>query len=325
MDIDRRFAARSLDQSQVAAWAQLYDALEQADHYDEYLAEADLRAMLDDPDTNQSRGSLAIYDGETMAAFGLLSLRPAADPVHLMFLAGGVHPAYRGRGLGTHVMAWADQAARPLHEERFAGRPLSLASRCRASDDIAGALFADNGYVPTRWFMRMTCDLTGDPPSAPVPDGVEIRGFTAERSADARQVHDEAFRDHWGSVDSSPESWAHFIGYHALRPEYSFLAYAGGEPVGMVLSHEYEAYTAATGRKDLYIPSVATRRQARKRGVASALLARVLASARADGFVAATLDVDSDSPTGAVGLYERAGFVHSDTWITQVKELIAGS
>ena len=324
MTTDRRFRHRPLDQAQIAAWVRLYDALERADHYDEYLAEPDLRAMLDDPDVDQRRGSLASYDGDTMAAFGLLSVRSAADPVHLMFLAGGVHPDYRGRGLGTWIMSWAEQAAPPLHEERFAGRPLSLAGRCRASDAAAGALFADCGYAPTRWFLRMTCELTSEPASPRVPDGVEIRGFSAGSSADARQVHDEAFRDHWGSVDSSPESWAHFIGYHAFRPGLSFLAYAGGEPVGMVLSHEYDAYTAATGRKELYIPSVATRRPARKRGVATALIATVLRKARAAGFVSATLDVDSDSPTGAVGIYERAGFARTDTWITQVKELTTG-
>jgi len=38
--------------------------------------------------------------------------------------------------------------------------------------------------------------------------------------------------------------------------------------------------------------------------------------------VSATLDVDADSPTGAVGLYQRAGFVLQDTWIAQVKRLI---
>jgi GNAT superfamily N-acetyltransferase len=313
-----------IDKAQVTAWAELYDALERADHYDEYTAEADLHEMLEDPDVDSARGSLAIYDGHCMAAFGLLSLRPAAGPVHLMFLAGGVHPGYRGRGLGSAIMAWAEQAAPPLHEQRFAGRPLSLAGRCQESNGDAGALFAACGYKPSRWFRRMTCDLDSParPPLPAAPPDVEIVGFAPERSADARQVHDEAFRDHWGSVDSSPESWAHFIGYHAFRPRYSFLAYQHGEPVGLVISHDYESYTAATGLRDLYIPTVATRRQARGQGIASALLARVLKYAKADGFAAATLDVDADSPTGAVGVYERAGFVLRDTWITQVKELI---
>jgi ribosomal protein S18 acetylase RimI-like enzyme len=37
--------------------------------------------------------------------------------------------------------------------------------------------------------------------------------------------------------------------------------------------------------------------------------------------VAATLHVDADSPTGASGFYQRAGFTIADTTISQVKAL----
>jgi hypothetical protein len=37
---------------------------------------------------------------------------------------------------------------------------------------------------------------------------------------------------------------------------------------------------------------------------------------------AASLSVDSGSPTGAVGLYERVGFTTQDTWIVARKSLI---
>ena len=47
----------------------------------------------------------------------------------------------------------------------------------------------------------------------------------------------------------------------------------------------------------------------RGRGLASALLARVLAAARDEGYRTASLNVDTANPTGALGVYERAGFV----------------
>jgi ribosomal protein S18 acetylase RimI-like enzyme len=90
----------------------------------------------------------------------------------------------------------------------------------------------------------------------------------------------------------------------------------------VIVAHEYDSYTRATGRLDLYIPTVGTRRIGRKRGIASALLMHTMHAARAAGFVNVTLDVDSDSQTGAVGLYERAGFVVQDTFVTQTKQLI---
>ena len=155
-----------------------------------------------------------------------------------------------------------------------------------------------------------------------MPTGIEIVGYTGDKSQDARLVTDDSFRDHWRSTQNTDESWAHFIGYQAFRPCYSFLAYDGDEPLGVVLAHEYDSYTRATGRLDLYIPTVGTRRIGRKRGIATALLSQTLHAARSAGFVSVTLDVDSDSPTGAVGLYQRAGFAVQDTWITQTKQLI---
>ena len=321
MDIEQRFRLRPLDQRQVPALAALTAATEAADHQDEFLGEEDLSGFLDDPDNDLPRGSLAIYDGGSMAGYAMLAARTAADPVHLMRLAAAVHPAYRGQGIGGYILDWAARAARPLHEERLPGRPLSLAGSCQESNKAAVDLFTARGYQPSRWFLRMTCELTTEPAPAPVQAGIRIVGFTPDRSADARQVHDEAFRDHWGSTDSSEQGWDHFIGYQAFRPQYSFLAYESGEPLALVIGHEYDSYTKATGRLDLYIPTVGTRRAARGRGLATALLATALRAAWADGFVTSSLDVDADSPTGAGRIYERAGYTVRDRRITMVREL----
>ncbi len=45
--------------------------------------------------------------------------------------------------------------------------------------------------------------------------------------------------------------------------------------------------------------------------------------ARAAGFATASLGADADSPTGAHGLYQRAGFVVRDTWVVQMKPIAA--
>ncbi len=304
------------------AWADLVAATEAVDHQDEHVAEEDLLEEFDDPDADFPDGSIAAYDGAVMVGWGILGVRSAAEPVHEMGVFGAVHPAYRGRGIGSRLLDWAEQAAEPLHARRFPGQPLSLDGRCLARNEGAVALFQEHGYRPSRWFLRMSCALTSELPAIEVPAGIEIVGYTGDKSQDARLVTDDAFRDHWRSTQNTDESWAHFIGYQAFRPCYSFLAYDGDEPLGVVLAHEYDSYTRATGRLDLYIPTVGTRRIGRKRGIATALLSQTLHAARSAGFVSVTLDVDSDSPTGAVGLYQRAGFAVQDTWITQTKQLI---
>jgi GNAT superfamily N-acetyltransferase len=52
-----------------------------------------------------------------------------------------------------------------------------------------------------------------------------------------------------------------------------------------------------------------TRRGWRRRGLAGAFLAWALDAALAAGKASPALEVDTESPTGAVGVYERTGFV----------------
>ena len=287
------------------------------------MSERDLLDLFDDPDTDYPRGSVAVYHGDLMIAFGQLFRRTAAEPVHEMRMSGGVHPGYRGRGLGTAVLNWAERSAGPLHEERFGGRPLSLDGLHLVRNIRAAALFSRHGYQPSRSFLRMSSDLTAGLAHSQVPAGIDVVGFTAERSADALLVHNEAFRDHWGWTDFTRESWRHFIAGEAFRPAYSFLAYEGTVPLGLVIGHEYDSHTGATGQRELHIPTVGTRRAGRRRGIASALAAASLRAAQSDGLVSASLSVDADSPTGAVRVYERVGFTAQDTWIV-TRKLLTG-
>lgn len=317
------FSWRPIAPGDARDWGALLVAIEAADGGWDYFSEQELLDDFGDPYCDFPRGSVAIYHGGTMAGYGVLTSRTAAEPVHEMHYRGGVHPAYRDRGLGGQLLDWAERAALPLHRERYPGRPLSLSGSCLAGNAGAVALYAAHGYRPARWFHAMTRDLSAALPDVRVPAGVEIAGFTPERLEDARLVRNEAFHDHWGSTETTAEQWAHFIGFTAFRPAFSFLAYGGGEPLGLIIGHEYDLAVQGAGTREIYIALVGTRRAGRNRGIASALLAVVLTEARAAGFTVAGLEVDADSPTGALGLYQRAGFTVDHTTIAQVKPLPA--
>lgn len=312
---------RPIEPGDAGEWARLLAAIQAADGTWDLLTEADLREEFADPSLDFPHGSVAVFDGATMVGFDLLMPRGAADPVHDMRSMGGVHPGYRRRGIGGALLEWAEPAAVRLHRDRFPGRPLSLSCSCRDGDAAAGALFARHGYQPVRWFHAMIRDLSAAVVPVPPPAGVEILPLIPERSGQALLIRNEAFRDHWGSTETSAESWAHFLSSHTFRPDFSFVAYDHGEPAGVIISHEYEGVAAATGVRDLYIAIVGTRRAARKRGLASSLLTRVLADGQAAGFGTASLGVDADSPTGAVGVYERVGFTVDHTSVAQGKKL----
>ncbi len=167
----------------------------------------------------------------------------------------------------------------------------------------------------------MSRDLAGAVPAGHLPEGARIAGYTAEFSQAAQQVRDQAFRDHWGSTQTTAESWQHFVGHERFRPAFSFLAYLGGKPAGVLIAHEYDAFRQATGRRECYIATVGVIKAARGRGIASALIRRSLTAAQADGCDVATLYVDADSATGALTLYEHTGFTRQRTSVTVIKDL----
>jgi mycothiol synthase len=315
------FGRRPLAPGDVRGWVALLTAIQDADSSEEYYSEQDAKEAFGQPDRDFANGSVAIYDGRTMVGYGVLSSRSEADPVHDMRYEGGVHPSYRGRGLGGELLAWAEKAAVPLHNDRHPGRPLSLSSGCLSGNAGAAALHEQRGYQPVRWFHEMVRDLTAAIPEAVVPAGVQVASYTPEMAEHARLVRNESFRDHWGSTETPAQLWAYFLASAAFRPGFSFLAYEGSEPLGMLISYEYEAYNAKTRHRNLHISLVGTRAAGRKRGIATALLLTAMSAARADGYDQASLGVDADSLTGAVRLYERVGFTVARTWTSYRKRL----
>jgi mycothiol synthase len=312
------FDRRPLTPGDVTEWTALVTAIQDADRDVEYSSEQDLREQFDDPTRDFASGSVAIYHGPAMVGYGVLDCRSVADPVHHMMHGGGVHPSYRGRGLGGELLGWAEEAAVPLHNRRFPGRPLSLSSGCLSGNAAAVALHEQRGYQPARWFHSMLRDLSAAIPEPVIPPGVRITGYEPGMAEHARLVRNESFRDHWGSTETSPERWAHLLARAAFRPGLSFLAYEKSEPLGMLLTREHETQD---GLRDLHVALVGTRAAARKRGIATALLLTSLSAARYEGYDRASLDVDSDSLTGAVRLYEHVGFTVARTWIAYRKQL----
>jgi mycothiol synthase len=312
---------RAITAADGAGWARLLLAVAESYGTEDIVGAEDLVEDLRDPYVDPERGTIAAFSNGSMIAYAGLRASPGVTGRHEMDLHGAVHPRQRGRGLGTRLLAWAEQAALPLHQARYPGRPLALSASCPAGQDDALALFAAAGYQRARWFHFMSRDLTGAVPDGQLPEGTRIAGYTAGLSETARQVRDEAFRDHWGSAPTTAESWQHFVGHERFRPAASFLAYLRGKPAGVLIAHEYDAFRQATGRRECYIATVGVTKAARGRGIASALIRRSLAAAQADGCNIATLYVDAGSPTGALTAGEHMGFTRQRTSVTLIKDL----
>lgn len=313
------FPWRPVTLADVPAMTVLLAEIARADRNDRHLDAAFLARWLDDPMIDLDRGTLAAFDGDRMVATGSLASRYEADPVHDMRYEGGVHPAYRGRGLGGALLDWAARAAGPLHAARFPGRPLRLMYGVRASDDATAELFARHGFEPVRRSHTMARGLApGSLPELRAPEGFEIVPYPVELDDQVRVAKNVAFRDHWGVLPTLPEVWrSRFTGPDFQAGLSPVALDPAGEVVAMIITH----LRTVDGRRDARVVNVGTVPRARGRGVASALLATTLRAAHEQGFDTASLNVDAENPTGALGVYEKSGFEIVDTWVTHARDL----
>ena len=222
---------------------------------------------------------------------------------------GFVHPAWRRRGLGWALHRNNEARLREIAAEHSAVTDRWLASE--GSDEMAGnvALMARSGYAPIRFFYDMVAPALDGVEAPPMPDGLDVRAVTREQFRAIWEASVEAFRDHWGEPEPTDADWARFRDdpAHAEQP-FWMVAWDGDEVAGVVVTTVPREENEARGRARVYVSSVSTRRQWRRRGLARALLARSLVAAREAGFTSASLGVDTENPTGALSLYESLGF-----------------
>ena len=255
---------------------------------------------------------VAIDPDGLILAWGLVLEPPGQETLVREILAGGVRPARRGQGLGRQLLEW--QAAHGVQRLAASDRSLPGWLMTFVDDrvDATARLYKRAGFAVARYFLELTRDLAEPVAGVALDPQLRIISFTSDWSEATRIARDDSFRDHWGSQPMTEEQWESFTGRSTFRPDLSFLAVApGGEVAGFVLSSVSEDDWPGQGFTSAYIDAVGVTRAWRKRGIAPALLAGTLMAIAEAGLERAVLDVDSDSPTGALGLYTGVGFTES--------------
>jgi ribosomal protein S18 acetylase RimI-like enzyme len=172
------------------------------------------------------------------------------------------------------------------------------------------AAFERRGFAPVRWGFEMARRNLDAIEVPPLPEGLELR--PVEGRAGLRRLWDadvEAFRDHWGGFDDSDEAFESWLAEPDLDPTLCVVAWDGDEIAGAVINTINAYENQLIGQQRGWLDSVFVRRPWRRRGLAAALVARSLVLLRERGLDSAVLGVDAENPNGALGVYERAGFV----------------
>jgi mycothiol synthase len=250
--------------------------------------------------------TLAEIDGRVVAA-AQREVIDTTDGHREYRLDGVVDPEWRRRGIGRAVLAESERLARELAAIERPASPI-LGSWSWESQVGDTALMKSAGFEPARWFFDMVRPTLDDIPDVPLPHGFEIRPIDTSL---ARRVWDadiEAFADHWGGFDHSEEHLQRWLDAPMTNLSLWLVAFDGEEIAGGIINSIDEDQNAALGVRRGWLNSVFTRRAWRRRGLATALIARSLALFREHGQTSAALGVDADNPSGALGLYEGLGF-----------------
>ena len=250
------------------------------------------------------------FDGDDLVAYTtVLPTRPSADGQRFT-LFGDVDPRRLGEGLGTLMLTQSLDRSRAIHAREAPDLPARYASQALAGREDQADLLRSIGMRPGRHSFLMCATLSGDPPEPAWPSGMTVSTFDPEDADELRDAHNAAFADYPDGSPADPEFWQAFmIGPAHARHELSLVARdAGGAVAGYVFTHEYAVPLADGPGREAYVPFVGTLPAHRGRGLATSLLAGVLSRCREHGYARATLNVDTANPTGALGIYERAGF-----------------
>jgi ribosomal protein S18 acetylase RimI-like enzyme len=173
-----------------------------------------------------------------------------------------------------------------------------------------------SGFELDRETLRMWRALGAEVPAPRWPEGATVRSYG---DADGEPVHellDTSYAD-WDLqyVTRKHDDWLTFMTKHDdFDPELWFLVERDGELVACALN-----WRESQGRG--WVKDIAVRQRERGQGLGAALLQHACHVYAKRGVTRVGLKVDSTNPTGALHLYEGAGFVTDQRYGIWIKRL----
>ena len=275
---------------------------------------------------DHSRDTLLGFAADgTMVVFASAFLHPSREGTLTVTLGGTVHPAWRRRGIGSRALAWSyARGVQQLAEVAPTLAPGEWKQEIKlyaeeSTPDVV-TIAAPLGFEVERWFTTMVRDMAEPVPRLDPVEGTSIVAYTPARALDVLTARNDAFRDHWGSLPTTEESWRRFVDGEFLRPDLSRLVVdADGRVIALCLASVIEDDWEAMGASHAYIDLIGVVRDHRRRGLAPRVVAESLRAIGAAGLEKAVLDVDTASPTGANTLYEGLGFTPTERSMALVR------
>lgn len=313
----------------VDAIAVMQRAIDEADHPELLTARDEIASDLEGGHIDNTRDTLlALGEDGAVLAYGMAAQAPGEGERIQVYLLGGVHPAWRERGIGRELMQWQYERARQRLAASEARLPGWITSYCEEANRAELSVALRLGMQVTRYFITMRRDLSREVEQVKATAPVRIVPFSAELSQTTLEARNDSFRDHWGNQPKSPEMWMSWVGGEAFRADLSRVAViderdASGAAVERVVAFSLASVndnaTMSNGVSSVHIERIGVVRSHRGQRLAPAVVSATLQAATDAGIERAFLEVDAENPTGANALYARLGFEAHERLIALVQ------
>jgi ribosomal protein S18 acetylase RimI-like enzyme len=254
---------------------------------------------------------IAEIDGAMIGAGRVQSERTVTGE-RLYLHSFNIDPTWKGRGISRAVLRYHERRLRAMaatHADEAGPRYLAPYGINDVNTNAVELMLAE-GYAPARYGCEMIRAISGDEqiPELPLPAGIDVRPVREEHVRAMWEAKEEAFRDLWGFIPSPPEAFEVFRNDPTWRRDLTAVAWDGDEVVGQVMCFISDSANRQQGRQRAWTEQICVRRPWRRKGVAHALISRVLRAIQREGMSEAALGVDTDNPSGALRLYQSMGY-----------------
>ncbi|MCC3498808.1 MAG: GNAT family N-acetyltransferase [Microcoleus sp. PH2017_15_JOR_U_A] len=308
-------------ESDLTAIADLINTCEAVDRLDQGTSISELQQEFNQPSRDLARDICLWEDaGGKLIGFAELWISEPGTVID-GWLSFSVRPEARCGDVEAAAVAWGERRMREVASLR--GAQVKLRSGVRTQDADRISVLTNCGFRVDRYFCRMARSLTEPIAQAQFPEGFALRLFPGEQDSEAWvEMFNQSFIDHWNHHDLTVEKFKYDLAKPSYRKDLDLIAVAADGTFAAFCYCEINVEECdRTGRNEGWIAVLGTRRGFRKLGLGRAMLLAGLQRLKAAGVETAILGVDTANPSGALRLYESAGFHNIRDSISYIKDV----
>ena len=221
--------------------------------------------------------------------------------VRLFLSQAALLPEWRGRGIGTAMLGWAEARLRAVAVGQAETGPAFFGANATETEADDAALLHDAGYQPAFTMTELERSDLDAPRETVLPEGLALRPLEPEHLLAVGRSVTGAYTESTFSTEPSEDTDREKAEWLAgFDPSLCFVAWEGEQVAGQVICR------LDKGRGEL--AEVSVRTPWRRRGLAKALLTQALRAFHGRGVTRVRLHTVAENQYGSVRLYRSVGF-----------------